>query len=135
MRGRHAGPSNPKEAEMDIGKLGVWFSTNALDAAQLVALAQGVERLNYDVLWYPESLGYESLALGGYLLGQTESLCVGSGIANIYARDAVSAMAGHDTLNSLYGDRFILGFGLPQIAAVEKHQFGHITHLFDFRGG
>ena len=42
---------------MNIGKYGVWFSTNALDKAQLVALAQGVERLNYDVLWYPESLG------------------------------------------------------------------------------
>ncbi len=109
---------------MKIGKYGVWFSTNALDKAQLVTLAQGVERLNYDVLWYPESLGYESLALGGFLLGQTERLCLGSGIANIYGRDAVAAKAGHDTLNSLYGERFILGLGVSHIPLVEGRR-GH----------
>jgi probable F420-dependent oxidoreductase len=109
---------------MKIGKSGVWFSTNALDKAQLVDLAQGVERLNYDVLWYPESLGYESLSLGGFLLGRTERLCLGSGIANIYGRDAVAAMAGHDTLNSLYGDRFILGLGVSHIPLVETRR-GH----------
>jgi len=109
---------------MKIGKYGVWFSTNALDKAQLVALAQGVERLNFDVLWYPESLGYESLALGGFLLGQTERLCLGSGIANIYGRDAVAAKAGHDTLNSLYGERFILGLGVSHIPLVEGRR-GH----------
>ncbi|MDH3701571.1 MAG: TIGR03620 family F420-dependent LLM class oxidoreductase [Alphaproteobacteria bacterium] len=109
---------------MKIGKYGVWFSTNALDTAQLAALAQGVERLNYDVLWYPESLSYESLALGGFLLGQTDRLCLGSGIANIYGRDAVAAMAGHDTLNTLYGDRFILGLGVSHIPLVEGRR-GH----------
>lgn len=109
---------------MKIGKFGVWFSTNGLDRAQLVALAQGVERLNYDVLWYPESLGYESLSLGGFLLGQTERLGLGSGIANIYGRDAIAVMAGHDTLNILYGDRFILGLGVSHIPLVEG-QRGH----------
>ncbi len=93
---------------MQPGKLGVWWSTNALSKAQLVELAQGVERLNYSVFWYPESMAYESLAMGGFLLGQTERLCLASGIANMYARDALTARAGHDTLNSLYNDRFIL---------------------------
>jgi probable F420-dependent oxidoreductase len=104
---------------MEIGKLGLWISTNGLDQAQLVELAQGAERLNYDVLWYPESLAYESLSLGAFLLGQTERLCLASGIANIYARDAVTAMAGHNTLNALYGDRFILGLGVSHIPLVE----------------
>ena len=112
---------------MRPGKLGVWASSNALSRTQLVELAQGVERLNYSVLWYPESLAYESLSLGGFLLGQTNRLCFGSGIANIYARDAFTARAGHDTLNSLYGDRFILGLGVSHIPLVEGrrgHTFG-----------
>jgi probable F420-dependent oxidoreductase len=112
---------------MQPGKLGVWASTNALSREQLVELAQGVERLNYSVLWYPESLAYESLSLGGYLLGQTDRLCFASGIANIYARDALTARAGHDTLNSLYGDRFILGLGVSHIPLVEGrrgHKYG-----------
>lgn len=109
---------------MEIGRFGVWFSTNALDKAQLVELAQGIERLNYDVLWYPESLAYESLSLGGFLLGQTKRLAVGSGIANIYARDAFTAMAGHNTLNALYGDRFVLGLGVSHIPLVEGRR-GH----------
>lgn len=112
---------------MKIGKHGVWVATNALNKAQLVELAPGVERLNYDVLWYPESLAYESLSLGDFLLGQTTRLAVGSGIANIYARDALSAMAGHNTLNSLHDDRFILGLGVSHVPLVQDrrgHEYG-----------
>lgn len=112
---------------MKMGKSGVWFSVHALGRADLAELAQGIERLKYDVLWYPESVGYESLALGGFLLGETDRLCLASGIANIYARDAFSAMAGHNTLNSLYGDRFVLGLGVSHMPLVEGrrgHQYG-----------
>lgn len=109
---------------MQPGKSGVWVSTNALSQQKLAALAQGVERLGYDVLWYPESLAYESLALGGFLLGQTTKLCLASGIANIYARDPLTARAGHDTLNSLYDDRYIFGLGVSHVPLVEG-QRGH----------
>lgn len=109
---------------MEIGKLGVWCSTNQLQRAQLIELAEGVERLDYDVLWYPESLAYESLSLASFLLGRTNRLRVGSGIANIYARDAIAAIAGHNTLNALYGDRFILGLGVSHIPLVETRR-GH----------
>ena len=104
---------------MQPGRMGVWFSTNALDAGQIAELATGVEDLGYDVLWYPESLAYESMALGSYLLSQTKRLAMGSGIANLYARDAAAAAQGHDTLNRLYGDRFILGIGVSHAPAVE----------------
>lgn len=112
---------------MKIGKSGVWFSTHGLDKSGLAKLAQGVERLNYDILWYPESVGYESLSLGGFLLSETNRLGVASGIANIYARDAFSAMAGHNTLNALYGDRFVLGLGVSHVPLVEGkrgHNYG-----------
>ena len=112
---------------MQIGRLGVWFSTNALDREALTALAQGVEALSYDVLWYPESRAWECLALGGFLLGRTERLMLGSGIANIYGRDAAAARMGHDSLNNLYGGRFILGLGVshaPLVEGFRGHTYG-----------
>lgn len=110
---------------MQLGPNGVWTATNALSRDELVLLARTVERLGYDALWYPESRSYESLSLGGFLLSRTERLAVASGIANIYARDAVTAMAGHDTLNALYGDRFVLGLGVSHIPIVEGVR-GHV---------
>ena len=112
---------------MKMGKSGVWFSAHGLGREELVKLAQNVERLEYDVLWYPESVGYESLSLGSFLLGETDRLGIASGIANIYARDAFSAMAGHNTLNALYGDRFVLGLGVSHVPLVEGrrgHRYG-----------
>ncbi len=109
---------------MKIGKKGVWFASGALDRAGLAKLAQGVEKLKYDVLWYPESTGYESLSQAGFMLGETDRLCLASGIANIYARDAMTAIAGHNTLNALYGDRFVLGLGVSHVPLVEGRR-GH----------
>lgn len=108
----------------DIGKLGVWFFPDALSAGGVAELAQGAERLNYDTLWYPEGIGFESFGFGGFVLSETARLRVASGIANIYARDAVTAIAGHNTLNLLHGDRFILGLGVSHIPLVEGFR-GH----------
>lgn len=99
--------------------LGVWCSTNVLNSDELAALAAAVEERGYDTLWYPESLSYESFAMAGYLLSQTSQLQVASGIANIYARDAITSAQGHDSLNRLYGGRFVLGLGVSHVPLVE----------------
>lgn len=107
--------------------LGIWCGTNVLDTSSLAELAASVERHGYDTLWYPESLSYECLALGGFLLSQTSRLNVASGIANIYARDPVTAAQGHDSLNGLYDNRFILGLGVSHVPLVEGargHNYG-----------
>lgn len=104
--------------------LGVWCSTNVLSARELTELAQGVEKRGYASLWYPESLSYETFAMGGYLLSQTSSLQVASGIANIYARDALTSAQGHDSLNAMYDNRFVLGLGVSHVPLVERAR-GH----------
>ena len=78
-----------------------------------------IEGHGYSAFWYPESRGYESLSLAGFLLGASKHLIVGSSIANIYARDALASRRGMMTLNQLYGDRFILGLGVSHKPAVE----------------
>ena len=104
---------------MELGRLGVWYPTDRLDAAQLAALARSVEQLGYGTFWYPESRGYESFSLAAHLLASTTTLNVGSSIANIYARDAFTAQRGMATLNALNGGRFILGLGVSHIPMVE----------------
>jgi probable F420-dependent oxidoreductase len=104
---------------MQIARLGVWYGMDKLTGAQIPPFLALIERLNYDVLWYPESRGYESLSLAGFMLGHSKKLKIGSSIASIYARDAFTARRGLLSLNALYGDRFILGLGVSHVPMVE----------------
>jgi probable F420-dependent oxidoreductase len=111
---------------MKLGRLGVWYSADKHeDAAVISAFVKTVERLGYDTLWYPESRGYESFTVAGYMLSQTSTLKIGSSIASIYARDAFTSRRGMISLNQLYGDRFILGLGVSHLPMVEGIR-GHV---------
>ena len=107
-----------------IGKLGVWYTPDSLTPLEITELIQGVEKLKYDTFWYPEGLGFESMSFGTFILSVSSKMNVASGIANIYARDAISAIAAHDSLNNLFNDRFILGLGVSHIPLVETFR-GH----------
>jgi alkanesulfonate monooxygenase SsuD/methylene tetrahydromethanopterin reductase-like flavin-dependent oxidoreductase (luciferase family) len=78
-----------------------------------------VERNGYSAYWYPEGPGYESMALGSYLLAKSDKLVIGSSIANIYAREPYAAKQGMLLLSDFYGDRFILGLGVSHRLTVE----------------
>ncbi|HUB46267.1 MAG TPA: TIGR03620 family F420-dependent LLM class oxidoreductase [Acetobacteraceae bacterium] len=110
---------------MQIGRLGAWYSMDKLGGPQQIRqFAATVERLGYDVLWYPESRGFESFSVAGFALGSTTKLKLGSSIASMYARDAFTSRQGMLTLNALYGDRFILGLGVSHPPMVERMR-GH----------
>jgi len=112
---------------MKFGKYGVFTFTDILSGEQLAELASRVEGLGYSTLWYPEAFNYETFALGGYLLSHSKNLIVASGIANIYARDASASVMGHNSLNALYGGRFVLGLGVshaPLVADMRGHEYG-----------
>jgi probable F420-dependent oxidoreductase len=104
---------------MTLGRLGVWYSTDKLNGSQLADLVGTVEKAGYSALWYPESRGYESMSLAGYLLSKSTRLTIGSSIANIYARDSFTARRAMVSLNDLYQQRFILGLGVSHIPMVE----------------
>ena len=111
---------------MTLGRLGVWYGLDRLDATGVRDFARTVERLGYAALWYPEARGYEAMTLGGYLLGATEKLMIGSSIANIYARDAFTARRGTIGLNAMHGGRFMLGLGVshkPMVEGVRGHVY------------
>ena len=112
---------------MTLGNLGVWAGTDALSAADAAAFAKRVEAWGYGALWIPEAVGREVFSASAWLLANTGSLIVASGIANIYARDSFSAAAAQKGLNEQSGGRFLLGLGvshIPLVEGVRQHQYG-----------
>lgn len=104
---------------MSLGKLGVWSGLDGLSAAQAVDFAKRVEGWGYGALWMPEAVGREVLSISAWLLAHTQSLIVATGIANIYARDAMSSAAAQKALNEASDGRFLLGLGVSHVPLVE----------------
>jgi probable F420-dependent oxidoreductase len=112
---------------MNLGKLGVWASLDGMSAADAAAFAKSVEQRGYGALWTPESRGRNVLVNASWLLANTTRLVIASGIANIYARDAMAMMNGHRGLNEQSGGRFLLGLGVshvPMVAGLRGHTYG-----------
>ena len=82
---------------MELKKLGVWANTESLTAAEAAALAKRVEDWGYGTLWFPEAMGRNAFPHAAWLLANTTSLIVATGIANIYARDPVAASSAQKT--------------------------------------
>jgi probable F420-dependent oxidoreductase len=112
---------------MGLGTLGVWAGTDQLSAAETAAFARRVEAWGYGALWIPEAVGREVLSASAWLLANTSRLIIASGIANIYARDPLSAAAAQNGLNEQSGGRFLLGLGvshIPLVEGVRRHSYG-----------
>jgi probable F420-dependent oxidoreductase len=97
---------------------GVMFFTDQMPGAALVDFARRVETLAYDTLWLPELFGREVFSSAGYLLAATERLRIASGIANVYARDALAFRQAANGLAELSNGRFCLGLGVSNTGIV-----------------
>ena len=71
-------------------------------------------------MWLPEAWGREAFTNAGLMLRATSSMIIATGIANIWARDAVAASNAAKTLNAAYDDRFVLGLGVSHRPLVER---------------
>ena len=110
----------------EIGRLGVWAALDGLSASQAAAFAQRVEAWGYSALWTPEAVGRDPFSLIGFLAGQTESLVLATGIANIYARDPMTMKSIHKTCAELAPGRFVLGIGVSHehlVSRVRGHDY------------
>ncbi len=104
---------------MQLGKLGVWAFTDGMTAEELASLALRAEGWGYSTFWMPEARGRNPLAFAGWLLARTRRLIVATGIASIYARDALAMRSAQLTLAELSGGRFLLGLGVSHAHMVE----------------
>ena len=103
--------------------LGVAAYTEGLSGPETVDAVRRLERWGYDSLWVPEIDGREPFSTCGYLLGQTEKIRIGTGIANAYVRDANVAAQARSTLAEFSGGRFTFGLGASHPLLVEPR--GH----------
>jgi probable F420-dependent oxidoreductase len=87
-------------------------------------MAAELESLGYAALWIPEAWGREAFTSASVLLSATSGMHIATGIANIWARDAVNASNAAKTLNAAFEDRFILGLGVSHEPLVERMR-GH----------
>src|SRR6476619_6516404 len=109
-----------------IGPVGVWLGPIALlSASEEHAAARRLEASGYSALWFGEApTNREALSHAALLLGTTERIAVATGIATIWARDAMAAANGADTLNEANAGRFLLGLGVSHAPAVKFR--GHV---------
>jgi len=98
---------------MEIGRVGLWaFQLDLLPSAQAQETSAEIEEMGYGALWIPEMVGRESFVSSTLLLAGTKKLVVATGIASIYARDALCANSAWNTVSEAFPDRFLLGLGV-----------------------
>jgi probable F420-dependent oxidoreductase len=108
-------------AREQVGRVGVWLGglgrtpwPEASDAARRI------EAAGYGALWLSETpSGREPLAHSALMLGATERITVATGIASIWARDALAARNGALALGEAFPGRFTLGLGVSHAPAVQ----------------
>ena len=104
---------------MKIGKLGVWYFLDGMPATAAAEAVKRIESLGYSALWIPETIGRHPFVHASWLLANTESLIIATGIANIYHREPGVTLAAQNTLNEQSGGRFLLGMGVSHKPLVE----------------
>lgn len=124
---RSPGTDRTPSLAQDVGRVGVWLGVLGwTPAVRARAAAAEIEDLGYGTLWLSEGhAGKEMLTNVGLMLAATHRIKVASGIANIWARDAVAMNAAANTLGEAYDNRFVLGLGTSHASQVD-----HRGHLY-----
>ena len=106
--------------DLSLPPIGIW--TGALDTvalSQSQELACELEELGYGAIWLPEVAGRDVMFHMGMLLAATERLVMATGIASIWARDAVTMTGGVKGLTEAFPERVVLGLGVSHHTLVE----------------
>ncbi len=112
---------------MSLGKLGVWAWVDNAGFEGAADFAQQIERLGYSALWVPEAVGCDPFVTLALLAQRTTTLKLATGIANIYARDAMAMQSVRKTLDGLSGGRLIMGLGVSHpemVSTFRQHDYG-----------
>ena len=112
---------------IDIGPIGIW--QGVLDAHPSEVVRDVVAELDdrgWPCLWIPETVSRDPFVSASVILGATSRMKVATGIASIWARDAMTTSNATKTLNEAYDGRFLLGLGVSHHTITEwvrKHDY------------
>ena len=101
-------------------RIGVWWGAMSWPMPAAQDVAREIEALGYGSLFIPEVGLKDCLVESAALLDATETLVIGTGIANIHARIPTAAEGGGRTLTALHPGRFVLGLGVSHGPLVEN---------------
>lgn len=102
-------------------QIGVLLDQHAynLPGKALAETANFVEGLGFESVWLLDSFSRDPYLTASFILGKTERLKVGTGIATVYSRDAMATVQARDTLSEYYPGRFIMGLGASNETIVQ----------------
>ncbi len=97
-----------------MGHIGVTLDTNTefLPRDEVLSIVQHIEDLGFESVWLTDTMGREPFVLATFLLSNTSTIRVGTGIASMYGRDAMAAAQIRRTLSELFPHRFLMGLGV-----------------------
>ncbi len=109
------------QERFDLGRVGVW--TGVLDtvpSAESQRIAGQIEEVGFRTLWIPEAVGRDPFVTATLLLSATSTIHVATGIANVYARDAMTMASTQRSLEEAFPGRFLLGLGVSHYHLVDR---------------
>ena len=105
-----------------LGRVGAWVPFYTVPVAAEITAVRRLDELGYGSIWTGETVGgKEAFAHAGALLAHTERIVVGTGIANLWARQPATMQAGGTILAETWPGRFVLGVGVSHQNFVEAH--------------
>jgi probable F420-dependent oxidoreductase len=114
---------------MELGRIGLFAGPlDTLPANAARAAAAELENLGFRTLWISEGTRRDVFVNSFLLLSSTERAALATGIASIYARDAIAMALAQRTLAEAFPRRFLLGIGVSHRSSVEELR-GHVYGL------
>ncbi|MDH3678545.1 MAG: LLM class F420-dependent oxidoreductase [Acidimicrobiia bacterium] len=112
---------------IDIGQVGIWQGVlDSHPAGRVRDVVAELENQGWPTLWIPETVSRDPFVAAAIMLEATDRLKIATGIASIWARDAMTTSNASLTLNEAYDGRFLLGLGVSHHTLTEwvrKHDY------------
>lgn len=112
---------------IDIGRFGIWQSAlNDYPSSVVRETVAELDEAGWPTMWIPETVSRDPFVAAAVMLEATTNMKLATGIASIWARDAMTTSNASLTLNEAYDGRFLLGLGVSHHTLTEwvrKHDY------------
>ncbi len=114
-------------AMIEIGRVGIWQGLlDGHPAGKVREVIAELDEAGWPTMWIPETVSRDPFVSAAVMLEASTNMKVATGIASIWARDAMTTSNATLTLNEAYDDRFVLGLGVSHHTLTEwvrKHDY------------